>query len=84
MLFDIPYIADWNAIGQRRQKIAVQTNERENARRLDYDYVVGQKVMLANDGKMLRKAEDRYLGPFTVTQISTYEGYHKDSTRINV
>ena len=71
MLFDIPYIADWNAIGQRRQKIAVQTNERENAHRLDYDYVVGQKVMLANDGKILRKAEDRYLGPFTVTQIHT-------------
>ena len=71
MLFDLPYIADWNAIGQRRQKIANQTNARENRGRVDYDYVVGQKVMLTNDGTKLRKAQDRYLGPFTITQVHT-------------
>ena len=41
MLFDLPYIADWTAIGQRRQQIANQTNARDNAEHIDYDYAVG-------------------------------------------
>ena len=46
MLFDIPYIADWAAIGQRQQHLVDQNNARENARRIDFDYAVGQKVLL--------------------------------------
>jgi hypothetical protein len=70
MLFDLPYIADWTAIGQRRQKLVDQSNARENARRIDFDYAVGQKVLLRKDG-ILRKAEVKYLGPFTITQVHT-------------
>ena len=43
MLFDIPYLADWNAIGRRRQQLVDQNNERENSTRVDFDYTVGQK-----------------------------------------
>ena len=70
MLFDLPYIADWTAIGQRRQKLVDQSNARENARRIDFDYAVGQKVLLRKDG-ILRKAEVKYQGPFTITQVHT-------------
>ena len=71
MLFDLPYIADWTAIGQRRQRNTDRENLKENAKRVDFDYQVGQKVMLINDGKILRKAESKYLGPFTITDIHT-------------
>ena len=70
MLFDIPYIADWTAIGQRRQISVDKDNARENARRIDFDYAVGHKVMIRKDGH-IRKAEDKYLGPFTITQVHT-------------
>ena len=68
MLFNIPHLTDWAAIEQRRQQLVNQENARENARRVDYDYAVGQKVMLQKDG-ILRKAESKYDGPFTITQV---------------
>ena len=45
MLFDIPYLADWTEIGRRRQDQVNQNNDRENKRRIDFDYAVGQKVL---------------------------------------
>ena len=38
MLFDIPYIADWNKIGDYRQHQPDLNNKRENKKRIDYDY----------------------------------------------
>ncbi len=39
MLFDIPFIADWQKIGEHRQRLAYFNNARENEGRFDYDYV---------------------------------------------
>ena len=55
------YIVDWTAIGQRRQISVDKDNTCENARRIDFDYAVGHKVMIRKDGH-IRKAEDKYLG----------------------
>ena len=46
MLFDIPYIADWNQIGKRRQTLVDQSCAKTNKRRIDFDYAVGQKSFL--------------------------------------
>jgi hypothetical protein len=46
MLFDIPFIADWQKIGEHRQRLADLNNARENKGRINYDYKVGQKVLL--------------------------------------
>ena len=70
MMFDIPYLADWHAIGQRRQQLVDRNNARENARRIDYDYRVGTKCLLIRDG-VLRKGEDQFEGPFTITEVHT-------------
>jgi len=70
MLFDIPYLADWTAIGQRRQKLVDQNNVRENKNRVDFDYRTGQKVLLRKEG-ILRKAETRYEGPYVITEVHT-------------
>ena len=70
MLFDIPYLADWTAIGRRRQELVDQNMQRENARRVDFDYGLGMKVLLINEGK-IRKAQDRYSGPYVITEVHT-------------
>jgi hypothetical protein len=59
MLFDIPFVADWNKIGERRQSLTDCGNQRKNAKCIDYDYMVGDKVLLINEG-ILRKAESAY------------------------
>jgi hypothetical protein len=46
MLFDIPFIADWNKIGNYRQRQTDLSTERENKRRVDYDYKVGDRVLV--------------------------------------
>jgi hypothetical protein len=43
MLFDIPVIADWQKIGEHRQRLTDLNTARENKGRIDYDYKVGQK-----------------------------------------
>ncbi len=48
MLFDIPFIADWKEIGEHRQLLTDRNTARENKGRIDYDYQVGQKVLVRN------------------------------------
>jgi hypothetical protein len=59
MLFDIPFIADWQKIGEHRQKLTDLNNARKNEGRIDYDYKVGQKLLLRKEG-ILRNAESRW------------------------
>ncbi len=59
MLFDIPFIADWQNIGEYRQQVTDLSNARENKGRIDYDYKVDQKVLLQKEG-ILHNAESRW------------------------
>ncbi len=71
MLFDIPFVADWHKIGDYRQRQTDHSNIRENNKCVDYDYKVGDKVLIRKDGT-LRKAESRYLRePWLITSIHT-------------
>ena len=71
MLFDIPFLADWNKIGDYRQRQTDLNTERENRTRKDWDYKVGDKVLLRKDG-ILRKSESRYeRDPWTITSVHT-------------
>ncbi len=56
MLFHIPFVADWHKIGEWRQLLTDRGNHQENAKRIDYNYKVGDKVQVINEG-ILRKAE---------------------------
>jgi hypothetical protein len=56
MLFDIPFVADWKQIGDYRQHQTDRNNKRENNKRVDYDYKVGDKILIRKDD-ILRKAE---------------------------
>jgi hypothetical protein len=59
MLFNIPFIADWQKIGEHRQQLTDLNNARENEGRIDYDYKVGQKVLVQKEG-ILRNADSRW------------------------
>jgi len=69
MLFDIPFIAEWNKIGDYRQSQTDRSNKRENNRRVDYDYKVGDKVLIRKDG-ILRKGESIWRKePWTIMTV---------------
>jgi hypothetical protein len=56
MLFDIPFIADWKTLGEHRQRLTDRNTDHENKGRIDYDYKVGQKILVRNEG-ILCKAQ---------------------------
>ncbi len=69
MLFDIPFIADWQKIGEYRQRLTDLNNACENKGRIDYDYKVGQKVLLRKEG-ILHNAESRWhKKPWLITSV---------------
>ncbi len=71
MLFDIPFIADWQKIGEHRQQLSDLNNARENEGRFDYDYKVGQKVLLRKEG-ILHNAESRWhKEPWLIKSVHT-------------
>ena len=71
MLFDILFVADWKKIRDYRQNQTDHSNKRENNKRVDYDYKVGDKVLIRKDG-ILCKAESIWRKePWTITTIHT-------------
>jgi hypothetical protein len=71
MLFDIPFIADWNKIGYCRQRQSNLNTACKNSKQVAYDYKIGDKVLLTQKG-ILCKAESPYSKePWTVTTIHT-------------
>ncbi len=71
MLFDIPFIADWQKIVERWQQPTDLNNARENKGRIDYDYKVGQKVLVWKEG-ILRKSESIWhRKPWLITSVHT-------------
>ena len=46
MLFDILFVADWHKIGDYRQRQTDRSIKHENSSRVDYDYKVGDKILI--------------------------------------
>ncbi len=71
MLVNIPFVADWRRIGEQRQSLTDRGNQQENAKRIDYNYKVGDKVLVINKG-ILRNAASAYgKEPWTITTVHT-------------
>jgi hypothetical protein len=82
MLFDIPFLADWNKIGEYRQHQTDRNTARENKSRVDWDYKVGGKVLIRKDG-VLRKGEAKYQSePWTITEVHITEVHTNGTIRI--
>jgi len=73
MLFNIPFVADWNKNGDYMQSQTDCSNKHENNKRVDVDndYKVGDKVLIHQDG-ILRKAESIWRKePWTIMTVHT-------------
>ena len=71
MLFNIPYITNWNKIGDYRHCQTDLNTKRESNSQIDYDYKVGGKVLVWKDG-ILHKTESRHDSePWTITSVLT-------------
>ena len=70
MLFNLNTTIDWKLISAKKQKQVDYDNLRENRKRIDYDYSIGEKVYINRKG-VFRKFDDPKYGPFRITDIYT-------------
>jgi hypothetical protein len=72
MLFDILFIADWQKIGEHRHQLTDLNNTHENEGKIDYDYKVGQKVLLLRKEGILCSTESRWhKKPWLIMSVHT-------------
>ena len=60
---------DWELIHQRKQTQINEENIRENIKRFDHEYKVGDKLMVNKNAAI--RYETSYKGPFVITQFWT-------------
>ncbi|GFH58269.1 hypothetical protein CTEN210_14745 [Chaetoceros tenuissimus] len=70
MILNLPFIVDLNNLRARRQEIVDRSNQRENDNRIDYNYQVGNWVLVIADSyRTTSKLDIRFEGPFQITQV---------------
>jgi hypothetical protein len=67
-IHNVRFEADWQYIKERKQRLIVQNNKRENAKRIAHTYALGDKVMVLQDPNR-KYGADRYRGPMAVTRV---------------
>jgi len=67
-MLNASFEADWQFIKQRKQKLIVQNNNRENATRVPHAYNVNDTVVI-KAGVQRKHGENPYIGPYRVTHV---------------
>ena len=70
MLLPIQLKTDWARIRQRKQDIIDYNVRRENLKRIEHEYRVGDKVLLEKPGLISKLSAPR-TGPFRITETYT-------------
>ena len=65
---NIKFEADWNLIRQRKQEMIRRNNIKENSKRIDHEYHVGDKVLLRNDD-LAKFQTDPWEGPYKISTV---------------
>jgi len=71
MLFDILFVADWKQIGEYRQHQTDRSNKCENSTRVDYDYKVGDKILICKYGILHKEESIWRKDPWIITTVHT-------------
>ena len=67
-MLNINHVTNWDHIRQRKQDRIDENNKRENAKRLDHQYNIGDQILLRR--KKNSKHELEYEGPYPLTAIN--------------
>ena len=67
-ILNIKHVSDWEHIQQRKQFRINHNNMRENMRRNNHQYKVGDKILVKR--KKNSKHDLEFMGPFPITQIN--------------
>jgi len=66
---NVPYEADWLYIKERKKTLILKNNKRENAKRVPYEYKLGDQVLVAQEPNR-KFGADRYSGPHEIVQVN--------------
>jgi hypothetical protein len=69
MLFDKPFIADWNKIGHYRQHQTDLSTALKNKKCVRYDYKVSDRVLVVQDGILCKAQSPHGKEPWTITHL---------------
>jgi hypothetical protein len=78
MLFDIPFIANWNKIGDYRQHQIDLSTACKNKKCVHYDYKVGDRVLVVQDGILHKKTKPTRQGAMDFNN-GAYKWNYQDS-----
>ena len=67
-ILNIKHVVDWEHIRQRKKLRINHNNMRENMRRNNHQYKVGDKILVKR--RKYSKHELEFMGPFPITQIN--------------
>ena len=70
MIFNMNKFVDWQLAEKQKHDQIIRDNIRENLKRVEHDYNVGDRVMLRKKG-IIRKLSRKKSGPYTITRVHT-------------
>lgn len=62
-------LIDWTKINKRRRAQQVKDNTRENKGRSNYEYTIGERVMIVLDESTSKLLDCNHKGPFVITRV---------------
>ena len=68
-LLNVSFEADWQYIKERKQRLILQNNKRENRTRIPHTYSQGDQVMIKDDPGR-KHGHPLYEGPYTVVRVN--------------
>jgi hypothetical protein len=68
-ILNVQFQPDWQYIKERRQRMILQNNERENSHRLPHTYVEGDKVMI-KQYQHRKYGQPKYSGPYEIDRVN--------------
>ena len=70
MMFNISSLVNWKTLSLKKQNLVDKANLRENTKRVDYNYRIGQQVYVTTDG-IQRKLDSPKKGLFRIIDVYT-------------
>jgi hypothetical protein len=68
-ILNVSFEANWQYLKERKQKLILHNNQRENSKRIPHTYAVNDMVMI-KQGRTRKHGNTKYEGPFRIVQVN--------------